>query len=171
MGYHGYPQHQTPHIDQLAQKGVYFTQGYTCASVCGPARSGLLTGVYQQKMGIYGNMGTKGGVPTTQPILPELLKKQGYATAVVGKWGIGLKDESMLPNARGVDFFYGFLGGSHSYTKSSSIEPSKKPNESPIYRNTQIEPPLQKNSAYLTERFNEEALNFIDQQHASPFFL
>lgn len=171
VGYHGYPELITPNIDALAEGGTHFSQGYSCASVCGPSRSGLLTGVYQQRMGVYGNMGDRGGVPTSQSILPEMLKQKGYTCGVVGKWGIGLKDESMLPNNRGVDYFYGFLGGAHSYTKSSSTAKFKKQSEAPIYRNQNIVPPIQKENGYLTDLFNQEALGFIERNHKKPFFL
>ena len=55
VGYHGYKDVLTPNIDKLATGGVQFSQGYVCASVCGPSRAGLLTGVCQQRFGVYGN--------------------------------------------------------------------------------------------------------------------
>ena len=72
LGCYGNNWIKTPNIDKLAAGGTSFSQGYVSASVCGPSRAGLLTGVYQQRMGVYGNY-DKGGVPTSQPILFEML--------------------------------------------------------------------------------------------------
>ena len=75
----GHPHLKTPNIDRMASGGVYFTQGYVSASVCGPSRCGLMTGVYQQRMGSGENPNTNGfpenpafqlaGLPRSQPIL------------------------------------------------------------------------------------------------------
>ena len=51
VGYHGVDDIKTPNIDKLAANGVHFPQAYVSASVCGPSRSGMTTGVYQQRMG------------------------------------------------------------------------------------------------------------------------
>ncbi|MEN8782937.1 MAG: sulfatase-like hydrolase/transferase [Akkermansiaceae bacterium] len=165
VGYHGYKDILTPNIDRLAKEGTSFSQGYVSASVCGPSRCGLLTGVYQQRLGVYGNY-DKGGVPTTQPLIFELLKKQGYQTGAVGKWHVGGATDDLHPNNRGVEFFYGFLFGAHDYYRSSTNPNFKKKSEWPILRNEQIEPPIQDSRGYLTEMFTREAVDFIEK--ASP---
>jgi arylsulfatase A-like enzyme len=170
VGYHGFKDIMTPNIDELAKGGTQFSQGYVCASVCGPSRAGLLTGVYQQRMGVYGNW-DQGGIPTSQPMVFEMLKKQGYQTTAIGKWHVGAAREELWPNSRGVDFFYGFLWGSHDYSESS-IDPNAKKNISPILRNTKIEPPIQDSKGYLTEMFTKEAVGFIERADADkPFFV
>jgi arylsulfatase A-like enzyme len=170
VGYHGYNDIMTPNIDRLATHGTQFSQGYVCASVCGPSRAGLLTGVYQQRMGVYGNY-DKGGVPTSQPMIFEMLKKQGYQTAAIGKWHVGAARDELRPNNRGVDFFYGFLWGAHDYSRSSIDPEDLRKSERPIYRNTRIEPPIQDANGYLTEMFTREAVGFIEQASNEPFFL
>ena len=55
VGYHGIDNIHTPNIDKLAASGMSFSQGYASASVCGPSRCGLLTGVYQQRYGCAAN--------------------------------------------------------------------------------------------------------------------
>lgn len=171
VGYHGYDDVLTPNIDKLAAEGTQFSQGYVSSSVCGPSRCGLLTGVYQQRLGVYGNY-DKGGIPLEQPMVFELMKKQGYHTGAVGKWHVGAAREEQRPNSRGVDFFYGFLFGAHDYYKSSTDPNSKKKSEWPIMRNTEIEPPIQESKGYLTEMFNEEAVGFIERApEDEPFFL
>ncbi len=92
---------QTPAIDRLANDGVRFTSGYCSASTCTPTRFSLLTGTYafrQKGTGIAPPNGPaiiKPGVET----LPVILKRAGYATAVIGKWHLGLGDPT--PNWNG----------------------------------------------------------------------
>jgi arylsulfatase A-like enzyme len=171
VGYHGYDDIITPNIDKLAREGTWFSQGYASASVCGPSRAGLLTGVYQQRMGVYGNW-DKGGIPENQPTVFEMLKKEGYQTAAIGKWHVGAARESLRPNSRDVDFFYGFLWGAHDYYKSSTDPNTPKKGERPILRNTEIEPPIQDSNGYLTEMFTDEAVGFIERaDEDKPFFV
>ncbi|MCG7586870.1 sulfatase [Photobacterium sp. OFAV2-7] len=167
VGYHGYTDIRTPNIDKLATQGTQFSQAYVSASVCGPSRAGLMTGVYQQRLGYYGN-GNGATIPLSQPTFLEMMKSQGYTTGVVGKWHLGSKKGH--PVNRGADFFYGFLNGSHDYDWSDSKEGGKKW-QSPIYRNFAIEPPIQNSNGYLTEMFTEEAVDFIERSTDKPFCL
>lgn len=169
VGYHGFADVHTPNIDQLAKSGIWFEQGYVTASVCGPSRAGLVSGVYQQRFGFYGN-GEKFIIPHDQPTLAERLKARGYRTGMLGKWHVGYeKDE--LPIARGFDFYYGSLTGSHDYFKSSTDPAEKKRALVPIYRNDKIEPPLQDREENLTRVYGEEAVDFIERNKENPFFL
>jgi len=107
---------QTPNIDALANGGVRFTNGYASSATCTPSRYALLTGVYPCK-----NKNAKilpGTAPliidTAQVTLPKMLKAQGYQTALVGKWHLGLgtgvvnwnKQVSPGPNEVGFDYAY-----------------------------------------------------------------
>ena len=92
---YGATEFQTPHIDRLAAEGRRFTQGYCSASTCTPTRYSLLTGTYAFR-------GKNTGIaPPNSPAIikpsvftmPDLLKKAGYATAVIGKWHLGLGGE------------------------------------------------------------------------------
>ncbi len=79
----------TPHIDQLAAQGVRFDAAYTCAPVCGPARSALLTGLYPHSTGVLGNdMAPHLDIPT----LGQRLRDRGFATGYVGKWHLDGSD-------------------------------------------------------------------------------
>ena len=167
VGYHGYDDIRTPNIDKLAQGGTQFSQGYACSSICGPSRAGLITGVYQQRFGYYGNF-KQSHVPLSQPMLSEMLKEQGYRTGMVGKWHLG--EKTGAPNDRGWDFFYGFHHGSHDYDFSDAEE-GGHPWQSPIYRNRTPEPPIQDSNGYLTELFTKEAVGFLEQAQDKPFFL
>ncbi|MFE5318287.1 sulfatase [Paenibacillus sp. NPDC056579] len=81
----------TPHIDQLAQKGVRFKKSYCVTPQCSPSRSALLTGLYPHKTQVIGNMGTMHTEPLDPqlPNLGNLLKAHGYRTAYFGKWHLG----------------------------------------------------------------------------------
>jgi len=102
------------HIDSLAKNGVRFTNFYANCPVCSPTRAALLTGRYQDLVGVPGVIRTHadnnwGWLSPSAELLPISLKKAGYHTAIVGKWHLGL-EESNTPNARGFDHFHGFLG-------------------------------------------------------------
>ncbi|TLX75783.1 hypothetical protein E9993_09525 [Labilibacter sediminis] len=175
VGYNGANDVLTPNIDALANRGVIFNQGYVSASVCAPSRAGLLTGIYQQKFGLGENCSASGwpnsaisqgsGIPDRQIILPEILKDHGYHTGMVGKWHLGIA-ETKRPNAKGFDYFYGFLNGSHSYYKSDLVFGSKK-GHWPVFENNKMVP----FEGYLTDVFTEKATEFIQQSHDEPFFL
>jgi arylsulfatase A-like enzyme len=176
VGYHGVDDILTPNIDRLAADGAYFTQGYVSASVCGPSRCGLMTGVYQQRLGCGENPNTQGfpanpafpyaGLPTRQPILSEMLQSLGYQCGMVGKWHLGLH-ETMRPNARGFDFFYGFLNGAHDYERAFPRF-GKNKGLWPLFRNDKMLPAY---SGYLTDTFSDEAVKFIQREKEKPFFL
>ena len=169
VGYHGFKDIKTPNMDKLAEEGTWFSQAYVSASICGPSRAGMITGAHQQRFGIYGNF-HENHIPDSQPLAMELMKDNGYKTAVIGKWHLG--EPTGLPNERGADFFYGFLDGSHDYFKSTT-NPDAHMRFAPIYRNTEMEPPIQESEGYLTELFTDEALNFIDGavKEEEPFFM
>ncbi len=175
VGYHGVEDVRTPNIDALAAAGMRFGQGYVTASVCGPSRCGLLTGVYQQRLGCAENPPEKGfpkslrsrqaGLPASQPILPEILAATGYHCGIIGKWHLGL-GEDKRPLNRGFDEFYGFLNGAHSYYESG-MRFAENPSLWPIFRGNK---PV-KFKGYLTDVFTDEAVDFIKRNRKDAFFL
>ncbi len=132
MGY-GQPQSfnaksalRTPNLDKFATQGMRFTDAHTAAAVCTPTRYGVLTGRYPSRIGQFGVLTTfsKPIIPPGRTTVASLLKLQGYATACIGKWHLGMDwvddkagDEKVVPigakmtggpNALGFDYFYGF---------------------------------------------------------------
>ncbi len=172
MGYadiscHGCRDIATPNIDSLAQNGVRFTNGYVTCGVCSPTRAGLVTGRYQQRFGHEFNPGAPRvgtaedvGLPLNEVTIADVLKSAGYATGIVGKWHLGAAPH-FHPLKRGFDEYFGFLGGSHSYTDPSLGSAN------PIMRGT--EPVDEKE--YLTDAFTREAIAFIERHKGRPFFL
>ena len=111
---------RTPNIDSLARFGVRFTSGYVSAPVCCPSRAGLLTGRYQTRFGHEHNaIGLQNlepgiGLPREEKTLADLLRAEGYAAGLVGKWHLGAT-KPFHPRHRGFDEFYGFLHEGHFY--------------------------------------------------------
>ncbi len=105
---------RTPHIDLLANEGIRFDNFYSNCPVCSPTRAALLSGRYQEMVGVPGVIRTHadnswGNLISDCVLLPEILKADGYSTALIGKWHLGLQSPD-TPNDRGFDFFHGFLG-------------------------------------------------------------
>jgi arylsulfatase A-like enzyme len=152
----------TPNIYRLAADGVRLTNGYASAYVCAPTRAGLLTGRYQQRFGFYSGGDSRVGLPLSEITIADLLKKQGYATAIIGKWHVGIEPQ-YHPLKRGFDEFYGFLGhGAHDYF---DLKISNEYNS--IYRN---EKPIN-DTGYLTDNLARESVSFIERHQNQPFFL
>src|SRR3954464_6010491 len=119
IGSYGATDARTPNLDRLAREGVRLTDAYANAANCSPTRAGLITGQYQQRYGIEWPLGadpgdSARGLPVTGASLPALLKKNGYATGLIGKWHLGYKPE-FGPNAHGFDEFFGFVSGAVDY--------------------------------------------------------
>lgn len=128
LGAYGQTKIETPNIDALAKEGMLFTQHYTSAPVCAPARHMLLTGKHAGHAYIRSNSEWKergevwnyiamakdstlegqGPMPTNTITLVHKLKEAGYATGIVGKWGLGAPHTHSIPNNMGFDFFYGY---------------------------------------------------------------
>lgn len=168
VGYHGGIEIPTPNIDYLAKTGTYFTAGYAMAPVCGPSRAGLLTGRYQNRFGFEDNPGgpfrrtkdTKPAIPLDELTLGELMKKEGYKTAWIGK-DHQIKDEEYMPYNRGIDFFFGFVNGASGYFIGENEKQS-------LLKGNQ---PVKNEKEYLTDAFGREAVGFIERNANNPFFL
>jgi len=105
---------RSPSVDRLAAAGMRFDSFYANCPVCSPTRASLLTGRYPDLVGVPGVIRTHpqnswGYLSPGAVLLPVVLKKAGYETAMVGKWHLGLESPN-TPTERGFDFFKGFLG-------------------------------------------------------------
>ena len=116
VGVYGQKLIKTPNIDQLSAKGMRFTDYYSGAAVCAPARSVLMTGLHTGhtrirgnfgKGGVVGLAGKQGRVPIKEEdlTLAEVLQENGYRTGMIGKWGLGEPNTSGEPNKKGFDYF------------------------------------------------------------------
>ncbi len=152
---------QTPHIDAIAASGARFTNWYSAAPVCAPARAALLTGRYPLRAGVPDN-----GPPlrATEQTIASALKPGGYATALIGKWHLGPD-----PNAHGFDRFFGFKSGCIDYFSHRYYwgEP-RTVNYHDLWRDRAE---VFEDGQYSTELFAREAVRFVRERRADPFFL
>ncbi|XP_074684300.1 arylsulfatase A isoform X1 [Strix aluco] len=111
LGSYGHPSSATPSLDRMASRGLRFTNFYSSSPVCSPSRAALLTGRFQMRSGVYPGVfspDSRGGLPLSEVTIAEVLKAEGYATAMVGKWHLGLGiNGSFLPIHQGFDHFLG----------------------------------------------------------------
>lgn len=157
------PQHskevETPHLAALAKQSIICRQGYVSGHVCSPTRAGLMTGRYQQRLGLYTGGEAGSGLAMNEKIFPQHLKPAGYVTGQFGKWHLGPTPE-WSPALRGFDEVFGFLGrGAHDYFQLDDPE-------DPIYRGTTVV----RENGYLTDRLGEETCAFITRHNDKPFF-
>lgn len=158
LGCFGATDIKTPNIDRIADEGMKFTSFYSASSVCSPSRAGLLTGRLPQRMGVNSVFFPESftGMPTSEITIAEVLKEQNYATGIVGKWHLGHRYE-YLPLQQGFDEYYGI--------------PYSNDMRSVVYmRGNEVED-YQVDQRYITKRYTEEALSFIDHHKEKPFFL
>ena len=170
VSYNGATQIQTTNIDRLASRGVTFTNGYVPYSTCTPSRAGLLTGRYPSRFGLEGNLAyapfdDNHGLPLEETLFPERLQDEGYRTAIVGKWQLGAA-RRFNPLKRGFDYFFGFLGGGHSYWHSNTTSPHDHMHL-PLIENTGYG----EFDGYLTDVLTDRAIDFIEKPTDEPFFL
>ncbi len=171
VGCFGARQIKTPHLDRMAEEGMKFTDFHVAAPVCTPSRAALMTGCYPQRLSMAEMPRGKGrkkrmggvlfpdsscGIHEDEITIAELMKKEGYATACVGKWHLGHLPP-FLPTRHGFDSYFGI-------PYSNDMKPT------PILRGEEVveEPAVQET---LTERYTKEAIQFITANKEKPFFL
>jgi arylsulfatase A-like enzyme len=165
----------TPHIDRMANHGARMTNFYVAAPVCTPSRAALMTGCYPNRIDMdrgsdFGVLlaGDKKGLNPSEITIAEVLKEAGYKTGMFGKWHLGDQKE-FLPTRQGFDEFFGI-------PYSHDIHPYH-PNQSkfnfpalPVLEGeTVIE--TDPDARYLTQRFTNRAIQFIEKHQDQPFFV
>ena len=153
----------TPNLDRLAAGGMRFTDFYSASPVCSPSRAALLTGRYPIRQGVTGVFFPESytGMNASETTLAETLKQAGYRTGMVGKWHLGHLEE-FRPIRHGFDSYFGI--------------PYSNDMTSVVYlRNDKVED-FHVDQRQITQRYTQEALQFIDRDKASdpakrPFFL
>jgi arylsulfatase A-like enzyme len=181
---------QTPHLDRMAGEGMRLTQFYAGSPVCAPSRSVLMTGLHTGHTRVRGNAGRANrdaqNLRSEDATVAELLKNGGYATALIGKWGIGHEGSQGIPNRKGFDYFFGYLDQHHAHNAYPDF----------LMRNTEVvklrnrivegsgsarsegeaakqsgagiaETPLD----FAPDLMAEEALKWVEANKGGPFFL
>jgi arylsulfatase A len=123
LGYHDLgcywnKNHLTPNIDNLAKNGIRFTYFHSNGAVCSPIRAALMTGRYQQRVGIEGVVTAPNhrhtGLDPSEITIADFFKKQDYKIGLIGKWYLGY-DTIFSPTKNGFDYFKGFVSGNIDY--------------------------------------------------------
>lgn len=161
VGCFGSPDIRTPRLDAMASEGMKFTSFYA-QPVCGPSRAALMTGCYPMRVAERGN--TKQVHPilhSNEITVAEVLKAKGYATACFGKWDLAKHSQTdffidLFPTRQGFDYFFG--------------TPTSNDRVANLYRNEELIEP-KTNMATLTQRYTDEAIGFMKQNHDKPFFV
>ena len=164
----GAPDLQTPHMDALIADGMRFDNFYANCPVCSPTRAALLSGRYQEFVGVPGVIRTHpenswGYLSPNAVLLPEILQEAGYHTSLIGKWHLGLESPN-TPNERGFDYFHGWLGDMmDDYVKKRRHEINYM-----RFNEEEIDPP-----GHATDVFTDWAVEYIQKRAEveQPFFL
>ncbi|MGB3799259.1 MAG: sulfatase-like hydrolase/transferase [Lewinella sp.] len=176
LGSYGQTVIRTPNLDRLAEQGTRFTDVYAGSTVCAPSRSVLMTGQHTGHTTVRGNNGVggvvglggaEGRIPlqASDTTVAKLLQSAGYATGMIGKWGLGEPATAGLPDLQGFDYFYGFLNQRRAHTYYPDY----------VWRNSErVDFPDNaghRKRDYIQDHFLAESLQFVDNHRDEPFFL
>ncbi len=200
LGCYGQPYIHTPNIDRMASEGMRFTQAYAGAPVSAPSRACFMTGQHAGHTLVRGNKEYWGGSPkvmygdnedysivgqhpydTRHIILPEILKDNGYTTAMFGKWAGGYEGSASTPDKRGIDEFYGYICQfqAHLYYPNFLNEFSRSRGDTAVRRvvlEDNIRYPMFgreyfKRTQYSADLIHQKAMEWLCKQDGSrPFF-
>ncbi len=168
LGCYGNNFNETPELDKMAKEGLRFTNFYAAAPVCSPYRAALMTGQYPARLHItdYLRPDAAQHLDLSHITLAEMFQQNGYRTGIVGKWHLsgyvneGAAEET-LPDRHGFDEVLvsenrGIAEGVYYW---------------PYFWNKELEKKLPGDREYLTDRQNQEAVDFIERNQDKPFFL
>ena len=174
LGCYGSQVNKTPNLDRMAAEGMRFSDFYMASPLCSPSRGAMMTGCYPRRIG-FGTFEGLGvlfpgqgvGLSADEVTVAEILKGQGYATKIVGKWHCGDQPE-FLPTRHGFDSYYGLPYSNDMGIQASNLFKPMPP--LPLLRDEEVieEQPDQ---ASLTSRYVEESVRFLREKREGPFFL
>ncbi len=165
MSLMGHPILRTPNIDRMASEGVRFTQALAGGCVCAPTRSTLMTGQHTGHTTVRSN-GGRVPLRADDVTVAEVLKKAGYATGGFGKWGLGDRGTTGVPEKHGFDVFFGYYHQvhAHTYYPNYLLRNSEKV---PLKGNTGD---YHKGETFSHELIYRESIGFIRRNKDRPFF-
>ncbi|MDP6633406.1 MAG: arylsulfatase [Phycisphaerae bacterium] len=168
LGCYGQKEIKTPNIDRMAVEGIRLTDHYAGSAVCAPSRSVLLTGLHtghcfvrnNKRLPVEGNV----PIPADSQTFGKVMQSAGYATACIGKWGLGYPGSSGDPTKQGFDHWFGYncQRQAHSYYPTHLWRNDKKV----MLGNTGGA-----KKVYSHDLLTAEALKFIRDRHKKPFLL
>jgi len=192
LGCYGQQKIKTPHLDKMAAEGMRFIQHYTGAPVCAPARCMLMTGKHSGHSYIRGNYelggfedSKEGGqmpLPENTYTIARMMKDAGYTTGAIGKWGLGMSDNTGDPNKQGFDYFYGYYCQKQAHNfypthlwENGTWDTLNNPYFM-VHRSIPVGSPDSvfnnfKGKDYSVTKMAEKTISFIRKNKDTPFFL
>jgi len=160
IGAYGNKDAKTPNLDRFAADGALFTNAFCATPVCSPSRASFLTGLYGTQVGItdWINMNESGqgiGLPPETITWPEVLKQNGYSTALIGKWHLGRLPQHH-PTKHGYDHFWGMLNGGTSQLMKPLLE---------------VNGETKRLNGYVGDLLTDESIRWIEANRDKPFAL
>ena len=183
LGCYGQKVIKTPCLDRMAAEGMRFTDFYAGSTVCAPSRCVLMTGRHLGHCTVRGNAPREHmewqSLEAEDVTVAEVLARAGYATALVGKWGLGEPEMPGQPNEQGFDYFFGYINQHHAHNYYPEYLWRNKDRvklRNVLLRNGQWYEEIgagvsSKKVDYSHDLFAAEALKFVDENKGRPFFL
>lgn len=156
----------TPHIDRFAAEGMRFTNAYAGAPVCGPTRCVLLTGLHSGHTSMRVNNGFS-PIREDEPTIASMLRESGYATGGFGKWGIGGRGTSGVPEKHGFDVFFGYYDQVHAHTFYPRYL-VRNSEEVPLPGNDGLS--FHEGETHAQNEIFRASMEFVREHHDRPFF-
>jgi arylsulfatase A-like enzyme len=173
LGCYGQAVIRTPNIDRLATQGMRFTQFYAGAPVCAPSRNVLMTGQHVGHATIRGN--AKVDLGPGDFTVATMLKEAGYATGLIGKWGLGSEGGAGAPNPKGFDYFFGYVDQTmaHNYYPAYLLRNDQRvPLRNVVPNPGQYGQGVASVKAeYSADLLADDAVKFLRDHRQGPFFL
>lgn len=172
---------KTPNLDRMAKEGIRFVNFHVSQAVCSASRAALLTGCYNNRVGIHGALSPRAkiGLNPEEMTIAEVVKQKGYATGMFGKWHLG-DHPSLLPVKQGFDEYYGLPYSNDMWPFHPDLIdlPADSPKKNrypdlPMIEGDQVAMPkiTPDDQTQLTTWYTERAVKFIEKNKAKPFFL
>lgn len=161
----------TPNLDRMAGEGLRLTDFYAAQAVCSASRAALLTGCYPNRVGIHNAYmpNARTGLDTSEMTIADMLKAEGYSTAIFGKWHLG-DHPDFMPLNQGFDTYYGIPYSNDMWPMHPQQGPVFNFGPLPLYEDERIIDTLTDQS-FLTKALTERSTDFIREHSDEPFFL
>jgi arylsulfatase len=171
----GQTSYTTDNIDSIAQNGAMLSNFYVSQPICSTSRASILTGAYANRLGVSyaffpSELTNKApvGLNPNEETLAELLKEQGYATALFGKWHLG-DTSPFLPTDQGFDEYYGIPYSNDMW--SANVNGNYNFSPLPVFSQNKVVETLENDQSDLTKTLTQKSVAFIQKNAAKPFFL
>jgi arylsulfatase len=172
IGAFGCTAYATPHLDRMAKEGRKFTNFHVSQAVCSASRTALLTGCYNNRLGIHGALGpgSRIGIHANEMTLAELFKQKGYATGMAGKWHLG-HHAQFLPTHHGFDEYLGLPYSNDMWPHHPEAKAGTYP-KLPLIEGDQVKDPdiTPEKQPFLTTWYTERAVKFIERNKERSLF-